>query len=99
MGARWVEYAVQKLVANGHRFLEIPDYSLQQVVILLDAIEKEAAATRSNELRDLAVTISGVLGGSSQFAEHLEEVDNAQFEEQEDGQQRREPRRTGERDR
>lgn len=80
IGPRWVEYAVTKLTKNGHLFREIPDYSLQQVTMLLDGIEKDEAATRSATLMDLGVTISGVLGGSTAFAEHLEEIDDSRFE-------------------
>lgn len=82
MGARWAEYAVQKLVSAGHRFLEIPDYSIQQVVILLDAIDKEAARTRSDFIADLGMSIGSVLGGSKQFAEHHGQVADAAYEEQ-----------------
>lgn len=69
-----------KLVKFGHLFREIPDYSLQQVTMLLDGIEKDEAATRADTLTDLGTSISGVLGGSQAFAEHLEEIDDSRFE-------------------
>lgn len=68
------------MVSHGHRFQEIPDYTLQQVVILLDAIEKTEAADRTSFLTDLAAAIGGVLGGSEMFADHLEDISNAQYE-------------------
>jgi hypothetical protein len=75
-----VEWAVTRLVRAGHSFREIPDYTLQQVVMLLDGIEKDEAATRAATLTDLGVTISGVLGGSKQYAEHLAAISDVQNE-------------------
>jgi len=74
MGARWPEYAVQKLVNHGHLFREIPDYTLSQVTMLLDAIDREEAGVRSAFLMDLGVTVSGVLGGSDGFSDHLDKM-------------------------
>lgn len=74
MGARWPEYAVQRLVKSGHRFHDIPDYTLPQVAMLLDAIDREEAGVRASFLTDLGVTLSGVLGGSDEFSDHLELV-------------------------
>lgn len=71
---------MQRLVSHGHNFLQIPDYTLQQVVILLDAIEKHEAANRASFLTDLAAAIGGVLGGSEMFSEHLEDMTDIQFE-------------------
>lgn len=80
MGARWAEWAVQRLVGHGHQFRDIPDYTLQQVAIFLDAIEREEAATRASFLTDLAAVLGGVLGGSDVFADHLDDIVKRQTE-------------------
>lgn len=78
MGARWLEYAVQRLVKNGHRFHDIPDYTIAQVVILLDAIDREEAGARASFLTDLATSVAGVLGGSEDFQKHLDKISDRQ---------------------
>lgn len=65
------------LVQAGHNFLAIPDYTLQQVMILSDAVGRREAERRHSFVTDMALCVTSVLGGSEPLQEHLDSLSEA----------------------
>lgn len=68
----WFNQAVNTLVKAGHSLRDIGEYTLDQFLIFLDAVEELDAASRANTTTDLVAAIGGMLGGGKQLTEHLD---------------------------
>jgi hypothetical protein len=67
----WFNQAVNTLVKAGHPLRDIGEYTLDQFLIFLDAVEQLDAASRANTTLDLTAAIGGMLGGGKSLTEHI----------------------------
>ncbi|ALT58002.1 hypothetical protein FDG94_gp009 [Pseudomonas phage SM1] len=78
-----------KLVSYGHSFKDIPDYTLQQVVIFLSAAGRLEASRRKATVTDLTASIGAMVGGSKELARHMALLGDAETGEPKDGKRKR----------
>lgn len=70
----WLNQAVHKLIKAGHSLADVREYTLDQFLIFLDAVEQLDAAGRANFTSDMVSVIGGVLGSGKALTAHLESL-------------------------
>lgn len=70
----WFNQAVISLVKAGHSLGDIREYTLDQFLIFLDAVEELNAASRAHTTIDLTAAIGGMLGSGKALTEHIHEL-------------------------
>lgn len=69
--AVWLNQAVNKLIKAGHPKGDIAEYSLEQFLIFLDAVEQLDAASREHFVTDMTAVVMAAFGGGKTLTEHL----------------------------
>jgi hypothetical protein len=70
----WLNQAVQKLIKAGHDHGRIAEYTLDQFLIFLDAVEQLDAAARANFVTDMTAVVGGMFGSGKTLSELVESL-------------------------
>lgn len=72
--AVWLNQAVQKLTKAGHPLRCVGEYTLDQFMVFLEAVEQLDAASRANFVADVGTVVGGILGGNKALTQHIDSL-------------------------
>jgi hypothetical protein len=65
---------VQKLMRHGHQLHAIRDYTLDQLLIFLDAVERLEAVSRACFVTDMGVVVGSLFSKDNPLGTHLDSL-------------------------